>query len=66
MIPADLLEILACPACRQGLAVQDDTLQCVACGRIYPVRDGIPILLVDQATLVDRPTLAPTSVPEKP
>jgi len=51
MIPADLLEILACPACREALTVKDDALQCVACGRNYPIRDGIPILLVDQARM---------------
>jgi uncharacterized protein YbaR (Trm112 family) len=52
MIPADLLEILVCPACRQSLAVRDNgaALQCSSCAKTYPVRDGIPILLVDQAT----------------
>ena len=51
MIPADLLQILACPACRETLVVKDNeaALQCVACARIYPIRDGIPILLVDEA-----------------
>jgi uncharacterized protein YbaR (Trm112 family) len=51
MIPADLLEILACPACREALTAKDDALQCVACGRSYPIRDGIPILLLDQARM---------------
>jgi len=52
MIPAALLEILVCPACRHSLAVRDNgtALQCSACAKTYPVRDGIPILLVDQAT----------------
>jgi uncharacterized protein len=52
MIPADLLEILVCPACRQSLAVRDNgaALECAGCAKTYPVRDGIPILLVDQAS----------------
>jgi uncharacterized protein YbaR (Trm112 family) len=51
MIPADLLEILACPACRGAFTAEDHALRCVSCGRSYPIRDGIPILLVDQATM---------------
>jgi uncharacterized protein YbaR (Trm112 family) len=51
------LDLLACPACEQHLPVHlsetKDTLRC-ACGRYaYPIRDGIPILLVDEATLLD-------------
>lgn len=46
-----LLELLVCPACRTALAEQDRGLRCVACGRLYPVRDGIPVLLVDEAVL---------------
>ena len=51
MIPDDLLEILVCPACRHTLALRDNgaALQCSGCAKTYPVRDGIPILLVDQA-----------------
>ena len=48
-----LLEILACPNCHSGLAVDDDReeLVCVAsdCGLAYPVVDGIPVMLVDEA-----------------
>ena len=47
------LEIAACPACRSGLAIDYEagTLVCLNqdCALIYPVRDGIPILLVDEA-----------------
>lgn len=47
----ELLEILVCPACRGALAVDADAheLVCSACGLAYPVRDGIPVLLVDEA-----------------
>lgn len=53
MMLKKLLEILVCPApdCRKKLALAADekSLQCTGCGRLYPVRDGIPILLLDQA-----------------
>jgi hypothetical protein len=47
-----LLEIVICPACRADLRelAADAGLECVACGRVYPVVDGIPVLLVDQAS----------------
>lgn len=44
-----LLEILACPACRAALRVEGEELVCTGCGRAYPVRDDIPVLLVDEA-----------------
>jgi uncharacterized protein YbaR (Trm112 family) len=45
----DLLDILACPACRADVRLEADRIVCSACGRRYPVRDGIPIMLVDEA-----------------
>ena len=52
-----LLEVLACPADHHApLAVgtPDDpaapALTCTECGRIFPIRDGIPVLLLDEAT----------------
>jgi uncharacterized protein YbaR (Trm112 family) len=46
-----LLEVLVCPACRASLRPDDaaSELVCAGCGRAYPVRDDIPILLVDEA-----------------
>jgi len=49
MIDKDLLEILACPACQGGFSEHEDKLVCQSCGRKYPVKDGIPVLLVDEA-----------------
>ena len=53
MIPQDLLDILVCPACKKPLVLKanPEALKCSACNRVYPVRDNIPILLVDQATI---------------
>lgn len=46
-----LRELLACPRCQGPLvdAVQGTALDCMACDVRYPVRDGIPVLLKDQA-----------------
>ena len=53
MMLKKLLDILVCPApeCRKPLILSADekSLACTGCGRVYPVRDGIPILLLDQA-----------------
>lgn len=47
-----LLEILICPACRSGLEHKErrHVLVCAGCGRRYPVRDNIPVMLVEEAT----------------
>jgi uncharacterized protein YbaR (Trm112 family) len=46
-----LLEILACPDCHAPLRPDEDAaeLVCTGCGLAYPVRDDIPVLLVDEA-----------------
>ena len=42
---------LVCPVCKKPLVrnAQQDTLKCNQCRRVYPIRDEIPILLVDEA-----------------
>ena len=51
MIPQDLLDILVCPACKKPLRLKEngESLKCTECRRVYPVRDNIPILLIDHA-----------------
>ena len=53
MIIKQILDILVCPVpeCRKPLtlAADESSLRCTGCGLVYPVRDGIPILLIDQA-----------------
>ncbi len=44
-----LLEIIVCPDCHGPLSPTDDELVCGDCGLAYPVRDDIPVLLVDEA-----------------
>lgn len=52
-ISPELLAIIVCPACRSDLtltpAAEASELVCSGCGLAYPVRDGIPVLLVDEA-----------------
>ena len=49
----DLLEILACPACKAKveLKANGSGLKCVECKRVYPIRDDIPVMLIDEATV---------------
>jgi hypothetical protein len=53
-VPLDprLLELILCPACRGAIRELSEGrgLECDACGRVYPIRDDIPVLLLDEAT----------------
>lgn len=49
MLEPDFLNRLACPVCKSPLRLEADRLICRQCERRYPVRDGIPVLLVDEA-----------------
>jgi uncharacterized protein YbaR (Trm112 family) len=48
-IDPELLEILACPVDHAPVADEGSHLVCASCGRRYPVRDGIPVMLVEEA-----------------
>lgn len=50
-LPQDLLDILACPKCKSALTYEQEQrrLVCASCQVYYPVRDGIPILLIEEA-----------------
>ncbi|HEX7359646.1 MAG TPA: Trm112 family protein [Bryobacteraceae bacterium] len=52
-ISEELLEILVCPVCKAKVVLKEDGtgLKCVQCKRVYPVRDDIPVMLVDQAKI---------------
>ena len=50
MLPKELMDILVCPSCKSGLREEADELVCTGCGLCYPVRDGIPIMLIEEAT----------------
>jgi len=49
MIDKELLDILACPACKADVRLIGNKIVCNKCGKKYPVRDGIPVMLIDEA-----------------
>jgi uncharacterized protein YbaR (Trm112 family) len=54
-VSEQLLEILVCPACRAKVELKPDgtALKCVECKRVYPIRDDIPVMLIDEAKIED-------------
>ena len=49
-----LLDILACPDAHHAPLTYDEaaeTLTCTECRRVFPIRDGLPVLLLDEATI---------------
>ena len=49
VIDAKLLAILACPACQGDVELKDNKIVCIKCGRKYPIKNGIPVLLASEA-----------------
>lgn len=49
----ELLKILVCPLCKAELTLVNEGqgLKCQQCHRVYPIRDDIPVMLVDEATI---------------
>lgn len=52
-ISQDLLELLACPICKTPVKLTPDNsgLKCGTCQRVYPVREDIPVMLVEEAKI---------------
>ncbi len=52
-ISKELLEILVCPLCKTPVKLTPDSqgLKCDTCRRIYPIKDDIPVMLVDEAKI---------------
>jgi len=50
-IDPELLEILACPLCKTEVKLvgEGTGLKCERCGRVYPIKDDIPIMLIEEA-----------------
>lgn len=48
-----LLEILVCPACKTPVRLVNQAagLRCDKCRRVYPIKDDIPVMLIDEATI---------------
>ncbi len=50
-VPKELLDILVCPVDKAKVHLEGDRLICEQCGRAYPVRDGIPVMLEEEAEM---------------
>ena len=52
-IPKDLLDILVCPVCKTPIkpTADESGLKCDTCRRVYPIRDEIPVMLPEEATI---------------
>ena len=51
MVDESLLKILACPACRSAVQEEGGSILCQGCRRRYPIREGIPIMLIQEAQM---------------
>ena len=49
MIDKELLDILACPACKGDVELKENKIVCKKCRKKYPIRNDIPIMLIDEA-----------------
>ena len=51
----ELLKILVCPVCKAAVNVTENGqgLKCSQCRRVYPIRDDIPVMLIDEAKIED-------------
>ena len=54
IISDELLEVLACPSCKGDIELLEYEaktfgLECLKCKCIYPIKDGIPVMLIDEA-----------------
>src|ERR671937_2633162 len=54
-VDPELLEILACPNCKTPVTLIKNgaALKCATCKRVYPIKDDIPVMLIDEATIED-------------
>ncbi len=44
----ELLNIIACPACKANVVFDKNKIVCLECNRAYPIEDGIPIMMTDE------------------
>jgi hypothetical protein len=52
-IAKELLDILVCPLCKAPVKLTPDGqgLKCVQCRRVYPIKEDIPVMLIDEARI---------------
>ena len=56
MIDKELLDILACPVCKDGIKLIGEKIVCLKCAKAYPIKDGIPVMLIEEAEDFDAET----------
>lgn len=49
MIDKELIDVLACPACKGDLDLKGRKIVCKKCGKKYPVKGKVPVMLIDEA-----------------
>jgi uncharacterized protein YbaR (Trm112 family) len=49
VLDPELQAILVCPACKGDLLFEETRIICRACAKAYPIRDGIPVMLISEA-----------------
>ncbi len=54
-VTQEFVEMMICPACRGRVELKEDGsgIKCLACRRVYPIRDDIPAMVVEEATIED-------------
>ncbi|HEY0081101.1 MAG TPA: Trm112 family protein [Pyrinomonadaceae bacterium] len=59
-VTQEFVEMMICPACKGRVELKQDAsgIRCVECRRVYPVRDDIPAMVVEEATIEDEESQA--------
>ncbi len=67
MLDKEFLDMLACPVDRSAVTLDGDRFVCLQCGRRYPIRDGIPVLLAEEAEADAHPAASapPARAPDR-
>ena len=55
-VSQELLDMLVCPVCKTPVILVEDRngLKCLTCQRVYPIRDDIPVMLVEEASILSQ------------
>ncbi|MCK4912585.1 MAG: Trm112 family protein [Candidatus Omnitrophica bacterium] len=51
MLNKEILKIIACPRCKKDVILKEEKIICVSCNRQYPIKNNIPIMIVEEAEL---------------
>lgn len=49
MLNQDLIDVLACPKCKEDVEIVEDRIICENCKKYYPIKDNIPVMLIEEA-----------------